>query len=266
MIKKAITILLASISIMSCKDVPITMNLYYSGENGKVRKFVEEMIYSGTVDAIRAEEGNLRYDYFFSKDDPETVLLIDSWANQEALDAHHQTPMMGTISALREKYDLTMRAERYHRATEDLTANDAKYIRTNNSTMEYKTVDFTVWPKGEPNSAYAQYFTGNSYLAPMEGGFTNVTFEPGCRNNWHIHHKQVQVLICVSGRGWYQEWGREAVEMTPGTIIAIPAEVKHWHGAAKDSWFQHLTYHTDVQEGATNEWLEPVTDDQYNAL
>ena len=122
------------------------------------------------------------------------------------------------------------------------------------------------WPKGDPNTAYAKYFTGNSYLADVGGGMMNVTFEPGCRNNWHIHHKAVQVLICVAGRGWYQEWGKEAVEMTPGTIIAIPAEVKHWHGAAKDSWFQHLTCHKDVQEGASNEWLEPVTDEVYNKL
>ena len=111
-----------------------------------------------------------------------------------------------------------------------------------------QTVDFSVWPKGEPNTAYAKYFTGNSYLAQMEGGMANVTFEPR------------------SGRGWYQEWGKEAVEMTPGTIIAVPAEVKHWHGAAKDSWFQHLTYHKDVQEGASNEWLEPVTDDVYDKV
>ena len=129
-----------------------------------------------------------------------------------------------------------------------------------------QTVDFSVWPKGEPNTAYAQYFTGQSYLAQMEGGMANVTFEPRCRNNWHIHHGAVQVLICVAGRGWYQEWGKEAVPMTPGTIIAIPAEAKHWHGAAKDSWFQHLTYHKDVQEGASNEWLEPVTDDIYDRL
>ncbi len=129
-----------------------------------------------------------------------------------------------------------------------------------------QTVDFSVWPQGEPNSAYARYFTGNSYLAPMAGGVANVTFEPRCRNNWHIHHKQVQVLICVAGRGWYQEWGKEAVPMTPGTIIAVPAEVKHWHGAAKDSWFQHLTYHKDVRKGASNEWLEPVTDEQYESV
>lgn len=129
-----------------------------------------------------------------------------------------------------------------------------------------ETVDFNVWPKGNPNDAYAQYFIGNSYLADMGGGIFNVTFEPGCRNNWHVHHKQVQVLICVAGRGWYQEWGKEPVEMTPGTVIAIPAEAKHWHGAARDSWFQHLTYHKDVQPGASNEWLEPVTDDVYNKV
>lgn len=121
------------------------------------------------------------------------------------------------------------------------------------------------WPQGEPNTAFAKYFTGNSYLAPM-GAVSNVTFEPRCRNHWHVHHKAVQVLICVAGRGWYQEWGKEAVEMKPGTVIAIPAEAKHWHGAAKDSWFQHLTYHTQMEEGASNEWLEAVTDEQYNRL
>ena len=123
----------------------------------------------------------------------------------------------------------------------------------------------TKWPKGEPNP-YGKYFIGQSYLADVGGGVMNVTFEPRCRNNWHIHHKQVQVLICVVGRGWYQEWGKAPVEMTPGTVIAIPAEVKHWHGAQKDSWFQHLTYHKDVQEGASNEWCEPVEDEVYDTL
>ena len=131
---------------------------------------------------------------------------------------------------------------------------------------EIGTVDFTVWPKGELNSAYSRYFTGNSYLADMGADILNVTFEPRSRNNWHIHHGAVQVLICVSGRGWYQEWGKEAVSMTPGTVIAIPAETKHWHGAAKDSWFQHLTYHKDVQDGTSNQWLEPVTDEVYGKL
>jgi len=122
------------------------------------------------------------------------------------------------------------------------------------------------WPKGEPNTAYAQYFVGNSYLAPMEGGIANVSFEPGCRNNWHIHHGLVQVLVCVSGRGWYQEWGREPVALVPGVVIPIPEGVKHWHGAAGDSWMQHLTYHTDIQPGNSTEWLEPVSDEHYNKL
>ena len=122
------------------------------------------------------------------------------------------------------------------------------------------------WPVGDPNDAYAQFFIGQSYLNAMGGGMFNVTFEPGCRNNWHIHHKQVQVLVCVYGRGWYQEWGKPAVELKPGVVIEIPEGAKHWHGAAADSWMQHLTYHKDVQEGASNEWLEPVTDDQYKIL
>lgn len=130
--------------------------------------------------------------------------------------------------------------------------------------FEAETVDFNVWPKGVENP-YGKFFIGQSYLADM-GAVTNVTFEPRCRNNWHVHHKQVQVLICVAGRGWYQEWGKPAVAMTPGTVIAIPAEVKHWHGAAKDSWFQHLTYHKDVQEDASNEWLEPVKNEWYDQL
>ena len=107
---------------------------------------------------------------------------------------------------------------------------------------------------------------GQSYLAPLAGGYANVTFEPGCRNNWHIHHKAVQVLICVAGRGWYQEWGKPAVLLTPGTIIEIPEGVKHWHGAAADSWMQHLAIHTREQEGSSNEWLEPVDDAIYGTL
>ena len=130
-------------------------------------------------------------------------------------------------------------------------------------------VDFNVWPKGELNTAYAQYFIGNSYLAPLDaenGGPVNVTFEPRCRNNWHIHHKSVQVLVCVAGYGWYVEEGREPVVLRPGVVVAIPAEAKHWHGAARDSWMQHITYMTNVEDSASNEWLEPVTDAEYDKL
>lgn len=131
------------------------------------------------------------------------------------------------------------------------------------------------WPKGNPNDAYAQYFTGNSYLAPIQpknltngeksvASYANVTFEPGCRNNWHVHHGAHQILICVSGEGIYQEWGKPAIRLHAGDIIDIPEGVKHWHGATKDSWFQHLTSHVHVGDPESNEWLEPVNDEQYN--
>ena len=128
-----------------------------------------------------------------------------------------------------------------------------------------------IFPVGEPNTAFARYFTGNSYLAPVSTGqipFFNVTFEPGCRNNWHIHKAESgggQMLVGVAGRGWYQEEGKPAIEILPGTVIHIPANVKHWHGAAKDSWFAHLAF--EVPGTATeNVWLEPVGDDKYGLL
>lgn len=104
----------------------IAVNLYYTGKDGSARRFVEEMISSGTVDQIRAEDGNLRYEYFYPVDDPETVLLIDSWRDQEAIDVHHASPMMETIATLREKYDLHMSVERF--VSDDL-GTDEKYIR-----------------------------------------------------------------------------------------------------------------------------------------
>ena len=131
------------------------------------------------------------------------------------------------------------------------------------------------WPKGNPNDVYAQYFTGQSHLAQIqpknlaEGektvlNYANVTFEPGCRNNWHVHHGAHQILICVSGEGIYQEWGKPAIRLHAGDIIDIPEGAKHWHGATKDSWFQHLASHVHVGNPESNEWLEPVTDEQYN--
>lgn len=121
---------------------------------------------------------------------------------------------------------------------------------------------------GTENTAYAKYFIGKSYLQPMtnEGiNAANVTFEPKCRNNWHIHHKTGQTLFVVSGRGWYQEWGKPAQELKAGDVVNIPEGVKHWHGAAKDSWFTHIAISVP-NEGASAEWLEPVTDEEYNKL
>ena len=125
---------------------------------------------------------------------------------------------------------------------------------------------------GEPNTAYAKYFIGNSYLKPLaktENIFiANVTFEPGCRNNWHIHHSTKnggQILICVDGEGWYQEEGKGAQSLKVGDVVTIPANVKHWHGAKKDKWFSHLAIEVPG-ENTSNEWLEAVTDGEYNKL
>ncbi len=124
-----------------------------------------------------------------------------------------------------------------------------------------------IFPIGEPNTAYAQYFSGSSYIARLSTEqipFCNVTFEPGCRNNWHIHRASSgggQMLVGVAGKGWYQEEGKSAQEILPGTVIHIPANVKHWHGAASDSWFAHLAFEIPGED-SSNEWLEPVDDNE----
>lgn len=126
---------------------------------------------------------------------------------------------------------------------------------------------------GQPNDAYAQYFIGQSYLNPLTDPretifLANVTFEPGCRNNWHTHKASKgggQILLCTDGRGWYQEWSQEARMLRPGDVIYIRAGVKHWHGAAKDSWFSHIAFEAPG-EGCSTEWLESVADEDYNAL
>ena len=128
-----------------------------------------------------------------------------------------------------------------------------------------------IFPLGEKNEAYAQFFTGQSYLKTLaqapDGhfGVGNVTFEPGCRNNWHIHHGARQILICVGGEGWYQGWGKPAIKLKAGDVVDIPEGVKHWHGAIKDSWFQHIATHVATGGESSNEWLEPVTDERYAA-
>ena len=131
--------------------------------------------------------------------------------------------------------------------------------------------DISIFKTGKKNDAFAEYFSGQSYLAPLSTeqiGIFNVTFEPGCRNNWHIHHADKgggQILICVAGQGYYQEWGKEAIRLNPGDVVNIKAGVKHWHGASKDSWFSHLAIEVPG-ENAKNEWCEPVSDEEYDKL
>ena len=141
--------------------------------------------------------------------------------------------------------------------------------------MDKKEFDkMNVFGQGEPNVNFAQYLIGDSFLNPLTVPgecpvfLANVTFEPGCRNNWHIHHAKSgggQLLICTAGKGWYQEEGKEAVSLTPGTVITIPANVKHWHGAKKDEWFAHIAVEVPGEETRT-EWCEPVTDEEYGKL
>lgn len=128
-----------------------------------------------------------------------------------------------------------------------------------------------IFPRGEENTAFGQYFTGQSYLNMLsleQVAIGNVTFEPGCRNNWHIHHARSgggQILLVTGGRGYYQEWGKEPRELHQGDVVNIPAEVKHWHGAAPDSWFSHLAIEVPGEE-AKSEWCEPVSDVEYGKL
>ena len=130
-----------------------------------------------------------------------------------------------------------------------------------------------IFGTGKPNDAFAQYFIGKSFLNPLTEHdcnlhVSNVTFEPGCRNNWHIHHALTgggQLLICTAGEGWYQEFGKKAVSLVAGSVITIPANVKHWHGAKKDSWFSHIAI-AIPGENCSNEWLEAVSDAEYAKL
>lgn len=129
-----------------------------------------------------------------------------------------------------------------------------------------------IFPQGEPNEAIAEYFIGRSYNAPLADGavpVANITFEPGCRNNWHIHHGSDgagdQILMCTAGSGWYQAEGQDPVSMGPGSVIRVPAGLKHWHGAKADSWFSHVAFVTPGED-VSNEWLEPVDEETYGRL
>lgn len=134
-----------------------------------------------------------------------------------------------------------------------------------------KFAEKLIFPMGGENTAYADYFVGKSYLdmlSTQQVVIGNVTFEPGCRNNWHIHHAKKgggQILLVTAGRGYYQEWGKEPRELHPGDVVNIPPEVKHWHGAAPDCWFSHIAIEVPGEE-TSNQWCEPVTDEEYGKL
>ena len=223
------------------------------------------------------------------------ILFGENWSNQ---DIDHKTRCIITVVALMSS-GVTDSSLRYHlenakkagvtkaeiAAVITLVAfyagwpkgwavfNIAKEVWTEDSVTDAKSAheNGMVFPIGAPNDAYAQYFVGQSYLSPVstsQVGVFNVTFEPGCRNNWHIHNAAKgggQILICVAGRGYYQEWGKDAIEMNPGDCINIPVGVKHWHGAAPDSWFSHLAIEVPGENGS-NKWLEAVDAETYGKL
>ena len=223
------------------------------------------------------------------------ILFGENWSNQ---DIDHKTRCIITVVALM-CYGVTDSSLRYHLENAkkagvtkaEIAAvithvafyagwpkgwavfNIAKEVWTEDAVTDAKSAheNGMVFPIGAPNDAYAQYFVGQSYLSPVstsQVGVFNVTFEPGCRNNWHIHNAAKgggQILICVAGRGYYQEWGKDAIEMNPGDCINIPVGVKHWHGAAPDSWFSHLAIEVPGENGS-NKWLEAVDAETYGKL
>lgn len=262
-----------------------TIVLAKNSEDKKMKKIVQT--------AGRAQLGNFAPEFARFNDD---ILFGENWNNN---DIDTKTRSIITMTALISQ-GITDNSLKYHlqnAKNHGVTKEEAAAIITNTAfyagwpkawaafnlakevwneqtaplTEKDKYEKTIMFPIGEPNNAYAKYFIGQSYIAPISASqvkMFNVTFEPKCRNNWHIHHAKEgggQMLIAIGGRGYYQEWGKELVEMNPGDVINIPANVKHWHGAAPDSWFSHIAVEIDGTE-TSNEWLEVVNDEEYGKL
>lgn len=215
------------------------------------------------------------------------VLFGEIWAREDKLSARDRSII--TVTALMTK-GITDNSIRYHiqnaknhgvTKTEmvEIITHLAFYVGWPNAWATFPIVREvyaeeksnpadSLFGLGEENTNFAKYFVGKSYLKPLctKGvGTFNVTFEPRCRNNWHIHHKGGQILLCTDGQGWYQEEGKPAQKLLPGDVVYIAPEVKHWHGACKDEWFTHVALEIPA-EGSSNEWCEPVTDEEYDKL
>ncbi len=179
----------------------------------------------------------------------------------------HQEREIATIAALSAREGVKAQRDAHIQIGKNtgLTQKQIKGIVNTALNGSFKNI---IFKRGKKNDAYAKYFIGQSYLKTLNTdgvNIANVTFEPRCRNNWHIHHKGGQILLVTQGHGWYQEWGKPARKLHPGDVVYIAPEIKHWHGATKDSWFVHIALAVPAEE-ATNEWLEPVTDKEYNKL
>ena len=203
------------------------------------------------------------------------VLFGQVWSREDRLSLRDRS--MITVVALVSK-GITDHSLKYHiqnaknhgvTKTEmvEIITHIAFYVGWPHAWAVFPMVREPLFGLGQPNDAYAAYFTGQSYLNPLTTqGVTvcNVTFEPRCRNNWHIHHGGGQILLCTDGEGWYQQWEQPARSLHPGDVVYIPPEVKHWHGAAED-WFSHVAIEIPAPD-TSNEWLEPVSDEEYNML
>lgn len=229
--------------------------------------------------------GGTPYDYVFCPQDDyylKSHLFGDIFAGDILSESDRE---IVTVAALSGMKGVESQLESHKRAavtmgnTKEQVDELCRFLSENNMSISDNAAEMHdgYWKKGLPNTAYEKYFTGKSYLTTitpknMTDGektaqpYSNVTFEPGCRNNWHIHHGAHQILICVSGKGWYQEWGKPAIPLKAGDIIDIPEGVKHWHGAQANSWFQHIATHVKTGDKESNEWLEAVEDEQYNKL
>lgn len=279
--------LTTALTILGLTVAGYGVNAAYTHRNqgGQMKKIVQT--------AGRDKLGNFAPEFAHFNDD---VLFGENWNNQ---DLSLKTRSMITVTALVAQ-GLTDSSLKYHLQTaknngvtrEEIAAmithiafyagwpkawaafNMATEVWNDNApalSEKDKYQQTIMFPIGEPNDAYAKYFVGQSYLAKVSDQqipIHNVTFEPKCRNNWHIHHAKKgggQMLVAVGGRGYFQEWGKAPVEMNPGDVVHIPANVKHWHGAAPDSWFSHLAFEIEGED-TSNEWLEPVSDEEYNKL
>lgn len=269
----------------------IFQNSFVFAKNCEDKKMKETKKITQT--AGRVQLGNFAPEFAHFNDD---ILFGENWNNQ---DIDTKTRSIITMTALISQ-GITDSSLKYHlqnAKSHGVTKSEAAAIITNAAfyagwpkawaafnlaktvwteetsaiSEKDKYAQTIMFPVGEPNTAYAKYFIGQSYLAPISTSqvkMFNVTFEPKCRNNWHIHKAQKgggQILIAIGGRGYYQEWGKEPVEMLPGDVINIHANVKHWHGAAPDSWFSHIAVEIDGIE-TENVWLEAVSDSEYNKL
>ena len=285
-VTQIILFFLLSYSPICCATNDNNNNFINNGGNDHMKKIVQT--------AGRDNLGNFAPEFAHYNDD---VLFGENWNNK---DIDLKTRSLITVVALMSQ-GITDNSIKYHLQNaknngvtkEEIAAsithaafyagwpkawatfNLAKEVWKDSDTKELSPKDIyansIMFPIGNQNTAYEKYFIGQSYLAPIsttQVKIFNVTFEPKCRNNWHTHEAKKgggQMLIAIGGRGYFQEWGKEPIEMPPGDVINIPANVKHWHGAAPNSWFSHLAIEVDGEE-TSNKWLEPVSDEEYNKL